>query len=87
MADKKTLVLHLSGVPSPLLFAISDETAAELTGSLTDLVRSGSTSPVRCADGSDVVVDFGKIVTAHIGLLPTVGEVYGAPGRRASGLS
>ena len=87
MTDKKTLVLHLSGVPSPLLFAISDETAAELTGSLADLVRSAATSAVRCADGSDVVVDFGKIVTAHIGQLPTVGEVYGAPGRRMRGLA
>ncbi|SDN30468.1 hypothetical protein [Allokutzneria albata] len=87
MSDKKTLVLHLSGVPTPLLFAISDETATELGGSLADLVRSGSTSAVRCADGSDVVVDFGKIVTAHIGALPTVGEVYGAPGRRMRGLA
>ncbi|WP_086820872.1 hypothetical protein [Allokutzneria sp. NRRL B-24872] len=87
MSDKKTLVLHLSGVPSPLLFAVSDDTATELTGSLVELVRSGSTSAVRCADGSDVVVDFGKVVTAHIGALPTVGEVHGAPGRRMRGLS
>ncbi|MFB9906400.1 hypothetical protein [Allokutzneria oryzae] len=87
MAEKKTLVLHQTGVSTPLMFAISDETAVELTGRLPELVRSGTTSSVRCADDSDVVVDFGKIVTAHIGLLPTVGEVYGAPGRRMRGLS
>jgi hypothetical protein len=79
MADsKRALVLHLAGGGEPLVFALSDEGAAELDDKLPDLLGSGAVGRPKLADGSTVVVNFAHVVTAHLDELPPLTRVYGS---------
>jgi hypothetical protein len=85
MADsKRALVLHLVGGGEPLVFALSEEGAADLGPRLTDLLATGSVSTPGLADGSAVAVNFAHVVTAHLDELPPLARVYGSgqPSRR-----
>ena len=79
MADsKRALVLHLAGGGEPLVFALSDEGAADLEKKLPDLLGAGQVARPQLADGSSVVVNFAHVVTAHLDELPPLTRVYGS---------
>lgn len=79
MADsKRALVLHLVGGGEPLVFALSEEGAADLDKKLPDLLGSGQVGRPKLADGSTVVVNFAHVVTAHLDELPPLTRVYGS---------
>jgi hypothetical protein len=79
MADpKRALVLHLAGGGEPLVFALSEEGADDLSSRLTDLMAAGKVDSPALADGSTVSVNFAKVVTAHLDELPPLARVYGS---------
>lgn len=79
MADsKRALILHLAGGGEPLVFALSDDGAAELEENLPDLLTNGAVGRPKLADGSTVAVNFTHVVTAHLDELPPLTRVYGS---------
>ena len=88
MADsKRARVLHLAGGGEPLVFALSDDGAAELDKKLPDLLGGGQVGRPRLADGSSVVVNFAHVVTAHLDELPPLTRVYGSDLPRKHGFA
>jgi hypothetical protein len=88
MADpKRALVLHLSGGGEPVVFALSEEGAADLAQRLEQLVREGQVHAPALADGSSVAVNFGLVVTAHLDDLPSNARVYGSGKPRVHGFA
>jgi hypothetical protein len=87
MADpKRALVLHLAG-GEPVVFALSDDGARELTPNLTQLLTDGSVSSVGLADNTVAAVNFAHVVTAHLDELPPLARVYGAGQPRKHGFA
>ena len=75
---KRALVLHLSGGGEPLVFALSEEGAADLAPRLADLLGSGAVGLPALTDGTKVAVNFAHVVTAHLDALPPLAKVYGS---------
>lgn len=79
MADpKRALVLHVSTGGEPLVFALSEDGAADLDTKLADLLAEGRVHSPALADGSTVAVNFAHVVTAHLDELPPLARVYGS---------
>ena len=88
MADpKRALVLHLAGGGEPVVFALSEDGAADLANRLEQLVREGLVHAPALADGSTAVVNFGNVVTAHLDELPSNARVYGSGKARVHGFA
>jgi hypothetical protein len=80
--SKRALVLHVTGVTEPLVFALSDKGAKSLSSRLGALLNSGAVDTPELADGTTVAVNFGHVVTAHLDELPALGHAYGSVTRR-----
>jgi hypothetical protein len=85
--SKRALVLHVAGGGEPLVFALSEKGAANLTTRLNGLLNSGGVDSPELADGSAVVINFAHVVTAHLDELPPLGRVYGSVQRRGHGFN
>lgn len=85
--SKHALVLHVTGVGEPLVFALSDKGAKSLTGRMGALLNSGAVDSVELADGSAVAINFGHVVSAHLDQLPPLGRVYGSVTHRGHGFA
>lgn len=85
--SKRALVLHVAGVPEPLIFALSDKAAKSLPGRLSSLLNSGTVDSPELADGTTVAVNFSHVVTAHLDDLPPLGRVYGSITHRGHGFN
>jgi len=75
--NNPALVLHLTGHPEPLTFALSPAGAKGLAGRMSKLMSSGAVDVIELADDSTVSINFGQIATAHIEELPPRTKVYG----------
>ncbi|GGS17839.1 MULTISPECIES: hypothetical protein [Actinokineospora] len=75
------LILHLTGRPEPLVFALSDKSAKSLMTRLPVLMGSAGVDSPELADGSTVAINFGLVATAHIEELPLNQQAYGSPKR------
>ncbi len=81
MADPKpALVLHLATGGEPLLFALTTEESAKLTGRLTQLVRAGAVETVTTKDHSEVAVNFAHVAAAYVDDLTRKSTVFGMHG-------
>ncbi len=88
MSDpKRALVLHLAGGGEPVVFALSEDGATDLTARLEQLVREGLVFAPALADGSAVAVNFSQVVTAHVDELPSNARVYGSGKPRVHGFA
>lgn len=75
--SKPALVLHLAHGGEPLLFALSDETAAELGKELPLLLEHGSVKAVLTTEGTTVNVNFAHVAAAFIDDLQRKNKVFG----------
>ncbi|MEV7043825.1 hypothetical protein [Amycolatopsis sp. NPDC051061] len=81
MADPKpALVLHLATGGEPLLFALTTEESAKLTGRLTQLVRAGAVETVTTKDHSEVAINFAHVAAAYVDDLTRKSTVFGMHG-------
>lgn len=88
MADpKRALILHMAGGGEPVVFALSEDGAADLTSRLEHLLREGTVHAPTLADGSAVAVNFAHVVTAHLDELPSNARVYGSGRARVHGFA
>jgi hypothetical protein len=88
MSDpKRALVLHLFGGGEPVVFALSEEGAADLAVRLEQLVREGKVHAPALADGATAAVNFAQVVTAHLDDLPSNARVYGSGKARVHGFA
>lgn len=88
MADsKRALVLHLSNGGEPLVFALSEEGAADLEPKLADLLAQGGVGTPALADGTTAAVSFAHVATAHLDELPPQARVYGSGRPRRHGFA
>jgi hypothetical protein len=88
MADpKRALVLHLAGGGEPVVFALSEDGAADLATRLEQLLREGLVHAPALADGSTAAVNFANVVTAHLDELPSNARVYGSGKARVHGFA
>lgn len=88
MADlKRALILHMAGGGEPVVFALSEDGAADLASRLEQLVREGLVHSPALADGTTAVVNFANVVTAHLDELPSNARVYGSGRTRVHGFA
>ncbi|RSD25816.1 hypothetical protein [Amycolatopsis eburnea] len=81
MADPKpALVLHLATGGEPLLFALTTDESAKLTGRLTQLVKSGAVETVTTKDHSAVAINFAHVAAAYVDDLTRKSTVFGMHG-------
>jgi hypothetical protein len=85
--SKRALVLHLAGGGEPLVFALSDDGADDLSSRLSSLMSEGAVHAPALADGTSVSVNFGQVVTAHLDELPPLARVYGSGQPRRHGFA
>lgn len=79
MADpRRALVLHLSNGGEPLLVAVPNDSATELSGQLPDMIRRGEVEAITAANGTVVAVNFGQVLAAHVDMSPGLGQMYGS---------
>lgn len=83
--SRQALVLHTDGCRDPILVAIGEDTAGTLTKRLPDLLRQGAVDTVTAEDGTQMVINFGRVAIAHIETVPSLGNVYGAVKRTDTG--
>ena len=81
--NNPALVLHLTGHPEPLSFALSAAGAKSLSSRMNKLMSSGAVDVVELADTTTVSVNFAHVATAHIEELPPRTKVYGHKGAEA----
>jgi hypothetical protein len=88
MADhKRALVLHLAGGSDPVVFALSEEGAAELATDLPRQLKEGLVAGVKLADGTTAAVNFAQVVTAHLDELHPLARIYGSGQARKHGFA
>jgi len=81
MADPKpALVLHLATGGQPLLFALTTEQSAELTGKLPQLVRAAAVETVTTKDHPAVAINFAHVAAAYVDDLTRKSTVFGIHG-------
>lgn len=85
--SKRALVLHVAGGGEPLVFALSDAGAANLSSRLNNLLASGGVDAPELADGNRVAINFAHVVTAHLDDLPPLGRAYGSVQHRGHGFN
>ena len=81
--NNPALVLHLTGRPEPLTFALSPGGAKSLSGRVNKLMSSGAVDVLELADGTTVAINFAHVATAHVEELPPRTQVYGHKGSEA----
>ncbi|WP_329053162.1 hypothetical protein OG738_10335 [Amycolatopsis sp. NBC_01488] len=81
MADPKpALVLHLATGGEPLLFALTTDESAKLTGRLAQLVKAGAVETVTTKDHSEVAINFAHVAAAYVDDLTRKSTVFGMHG-------
>lgn len=83
MAETRhALVLHLLGVTEPMLIELGEELANQLPEQLSAKILAGEIEEISAANGARIVVNFDKVVAAHVDVAPSLGGIYGSPSRR-----
>jgi hypothetical protein len=79
---KQALVLHVAGLSQPVLIALDQQAAQELTPRLLELMSAGLTETVTAEDGLAVTVNYKHVVTAHIEVVSPLTRVYGSAAKK-----
>ncbi|MDQ3578424.1 MAG: hypothetical protein M3443_12680 [Actinomycetota bacterium] len=80
--SRNALILHLASGGAPLVFALSEASAKSLRTRLPVLMASAGVDSPELADGANVAVNFGHVVSAHLDVAPSDAHVYGQAVRR-----